>query len=220
VLSHSSKEGNQIRNFQMGSYFSVQRSKPDDIDMETQLFRGEHDKSLVGDVYLVMYKQGSELNTTVIKQAEAHFSLVVDVAGDCTVDSLDGFEMHLIANKLTKITSPMSNRRTRPMKTFMNVIKLGKIENRFHSQWPLLWAEGMQEMNEAKYIDFINEMNAGNLWSARVNCQQYARYMANFLGVCWPDDVSVVGDMVPAIIDLTIFSANSRKSVRTVSKYC
>ena len=52
----------------------------------------------------------------------------------------------------------------------------------------------------------------GRIWSSNMNCQKYAReFITEALGLDWPNDVSVAGDTIPTIIDLSIFVSTKEK---------
>ncbi len=43
-------------------------------------------------------------------------------------------------------------------------------------------------------------------WSSKVNCQQYARLLIEFgLGLPWPADIDVTGDVAPEIVNIGFF---------------
>ena len=49
-----------------------------------------------------------------------------------------------------------------------------------------------------------------------MNCQQYSRlFLTDGLGLIWPEDMAVVGDILPVIIDVSILFISSTNKIKT-----
>jgi hypothetical protein len=59
----------------------------------------------------------------------------------------------------------------------------------------------------------------GLIWSSNMNCQKYTReFIAEALGLDWPNHVPVAGDTIPIIIDLSIFCISTNNSTKNQKK--
>jgi hypothetical protein len=58
------------------------------------------------------------------------------------------------------------------------------------------------------------------IWSSSINCQQLARlFLTEGLGLTWPKDVAVTGDVLPVVIDVSIIMCIlSKDKVKTKKK--
>ncbi len=60
--------------------------------------------------------------------------------------------------------------------------------------------------------------NDQEIWSSTINCQQFARrFVAETLGLKWPNDIQVTGDKLPISVDIDIFFI-SKKNKKTPQK--
>jgi len=56
------------------------------------------------------------------------------------------------------------------------------------------------------YHELIRSNCGVECWSSLINCQQYARLFIEFgLGLKWPEDVDVTGDVAPEIVNIGFF---------------
>jgi hypothetical protein len=53
------------------------------------------------------------------------------------------------------------------------------------------------------------------IWSSNMNCQKFARlFLMEGLGLLWPEDISVAGDILPVTIDISIFFMSSSNKIK------
>eukprot|EP01124_Arcella_intermedia_P024157 TRINITY_DN4004_c0_g1_i1.p1 TRINITY_DN4004_c0_g1~~TRINITY_DN4004_c0_g1_i1.p1 ORF type:complete len:194 (+),score=17.47 TRINITY_DN4004_c0_g1_i1:46-627(+) len=168
----------------------------------------ELDKSRVGNVFLVQRKQALNL-TDPSQRCLAHFSVVIDVAGESTNTHLIGQECHLVINKPisnTEVTAYF-NRISKRYDQLLDHRYLGKIENKYHSGHPDDWANGLRF---AIYNWFCGFRGAnGSTWSLKSNCQQFARFLILKLKLPWPNDINVIGDRLPVVVDIGMLAVSS-----------
>jgi hypothetical protein len=51
--------------------------------------------------------------------------------------------------------------------------------------------------------------------SSTMNCQQFARlFLMEGLGLTWPEDIVVAGDILPVIIDVVVLYTSSKNKVK------
>jgi hypothetical protein len=57
------------------------------------------------------------------------------------------------------------------------------------------------------------------IWSATMNCQKFAhKFITEVLGLNWPDNVQVAGDVIPVVIDAAIFCISTSNSTKKKKK--
>jgi len=153
----------------------------------------------VGDVYLCLGSPYSSIE--VANRLRAHFSIVVDVAGESTDDILKGAEYHLCSDNFQ--VKLKWGRREWPRSGYLDLKKVGKIVNEYHHNQPTQWAEGLRYAIREWFKDFV--ASKGTKWNSDVNCQKFAKHVIEKLGLDFPSDVIIAGDVVPVIIDVTTF---------------
>jgi len=57
-------------------------------------------------------------------------------------------------------------------------------------------------------------LNGEERWTSLMNCQQFAyRFTVEAIGLCWPNDVNIVGDVLPTTIDVEIMCISSTNKI-------
>jgi len=75
---------------------------------------------------------------------------------------------------------------------------LGKIENLAKFSNLNTWAHDLHDVVSAWYDEF--EKKNGNQWNNACNCQTFARFAAQRLGLSYPREVTIYSDIVPNFI--------------------
>lgn len=159
----------------------------------------EINKEKVGDVYLAMYKQGSD------SEKRAHYSIVIDTAGETTNEKIVGCELHLGADKKTRVTGFVGGKREKPRNEFLKIIPVGKIENIYHKERPSAWGKALEFEGNKWYDEFVKENGGEEKWSAEVNCQKYTRFVIQKLELPIPKGIEfVASDKYPGAVDVGI----------------
>jgi len=168
----------------------------------------------VGDVYLISFNQGCSRSEN-LELKRSHYALIVDVAGGSSDKFLKGFIYHLGANTESKesyVPLPQYSDDFECSR-LLHYRCIGKISNPGQHE-PALW--GMVLWNKVyqewypQFIELSGQKNHD--WTSRVNCQKFARFLVEKLGLSWPVDVQVIGDQAPEIVDLllTFMCASAR----------
>eukprot|EP01126_Amoeba_proteus_P007402 TRINITY_DN12666_c0_g1_i3.p1 TRINITY_DN12666_c0_g1~~TRINITY_DN12666_c0_g1_i3.p1 ORF type:complete len:198 (+),score=17.28 TRINITY_DN12666_c0_g1_i3:246-839(+) len=161
--------------------------------------RQEVDPKRVGDVYVLAYSCGPE-SVEEVEKKRAHYSLLIDVSGASTEESLHGLEIHFIVidfdNRDIGIRFAHTNK---PFSNFLLVRRVGTLQNEFHSGYPRRWALALEEVIYDDWFPSFLVTN-GNQWNSQCNCQQFIRFLVGQFNLVWPADLSVVGDVVPLVV--------------------
>lgn len=149
-------------------------------------------KNKIGDVYLAIYRRGLD------GMKMAHYSIIIDTAGESTNKMIVGRELHLGVDRKTRKTSFTENKRVKTKKDFKKIIKIGKIKE--SSDY---WEDELCIKGKKWYDEFVEQNGREEIWSAKVNCQQYIKFLIRKLGLI-PPDVPYVGDKFSIMIDAII----------------
>jgi hypothetical protein len=183
----------------MGLFFSSNKESFFGMDITRQVV----DKSKVGDVYLVAYNQGSA-QTTQTQEKRAHYSVIIDVAGESTDQTINGVELHLVVTSLQQAdpqTTFLANGGGPRLKSkLLKWAKVGKIENLYHPGQPYDWAFALGLAGNTWANEFYESIRHST-WSAQCNCQQFTRFLLKKFQIEWPSDFSVIGDFSPLLVD-------------------
>lgn len=137
----------------------------------------EKDKAKVGDVYL--------------EKEKAVFTIVIDVAGESTDNTIVGCELCLNVDSKTLKSSYASNWVCRAKDSF---IMIGKIQNIYHCGQPDVWAKALKLEGMKWYEEFVDQINGEECkWSPGINCLLYARFVLDKLGLKEPKAIFTLG---------------------------
>ncbi|GAM23531.1 hypothetical protein SAMD00019534_067060, partial [Acytostelium subglobosum LB1] len=127
-----------------------------------------------------------------------HYSIIIDIRAESNDYHVTGVELHLVKSN-EDICYLCAGYRTRSRETF-RVTLLGRAK----SELPMVDALQRQYLLESTdpnnlvsfgskvFSNFIqNECNGKSQWSSQANCQRFARYLANELGLNWPQYISL-----------------------------
>lgn len=57
------------------------------------------------------------------------------------------------------------------------------------------------------------QTNYGQIWSSRINCQQFAQlFVIDGLDLNWPDNIDIDDDILPISIDIRTFSVSEKNN--------
>jgi len=94
------------------------------------------------------------------------------------------------------VSDPMTD--LRPRSQFVTIKHLGKIQN-VGSLAPNKWVGSLKSEEALWFNEFTQQ---GYLWSSSLNCHQYARFITQKLGLAFPSDIAVTGDVHKDVVDL------------------
>ena len=162
----------------------------------------EVDPSRVGDIYVLAYSCGLD-SVEEAEKKRAHYSLLIDMSGECTDLFLHGLEVHFIVNFTTRNVGIRFAHTNKPFSNFLFVRRVGKLQNEFHNGCPRRWARSLEDVISDDWFPSFIATN-GHQWNSQCNCQQFTRFLIGQFNLVWPTDLSVVGDVVPVVIDFAI----------------
>jgi len=89
----------------------------------------------------------------------------------------------------------------RPRSQFVTIKYLGKIQN-IGGLDPYMWAVSLKIEEGKWFFEFVAQQ--GKLWNSSSNCHQYARFITQKLGLDFPSDIAVIGDVHKDVVDLVM----------------
>ncbi len=119
--------------------------------------------------------------------------------------------IHLTADVKTMTTQKEFRPIEKSRSDFLQIRKLDtKLQNP-GGHAPDSWYRDLDVTFAQWNLEFVQQNGA--VWNSKANCQQYARYMASKLGVPYPPDVSVGGDVMPEVIDWMFYGMSAAQNM-------
>ncbi|KAN0055538.1 hypothetical protein ACTA71_008651 [Dictyostelium dimigraforme] len=157
----------------------------------------------VGNVYLVMYSEIKEgENYEIVKERpssflnDIHYTIVIDVAGESNDENgIMGLEVHIVLEKKSKKIQLCFERKFGENQIYQELsMCLGKIENIYHSGYPLEWSFGLTRVIQSQWFqEFIENEKRGDMWSIYSNCYTFSKFLIeklkfqNIYPLNWPN---------------------------------
>lgn len=150
------------------------------------------DEEKVGEIYLLVYKAAADSK---FDKKLAHFSLLIDVAGQSDDDKLCGLEIHWVVLKPVAEPELRFSHAQKPRNRFLCTKKLGKLHQQEHCRtwWDL----------EKKIEPWVKEYEekCGRIWNEECNSQTFSRFLVEKFGLEWPCEVCCGENCIPICID-------------------
>ncbi|GAM20670.1 hypothetical protein SAMD00019534_038450 [Acytostelium subglobosum LB1] len=173
----------------------------------------------LGNVFILQYGNGNNHDTTSIfkKRKHHHYSVLVDLRNESTIDTTTGLELHLIVADNCDAVRYRCAYRSMPMSMYPRVY-VGTLDKALleegtdrHRPSNLQRPQVLRFWGEEKFDQFISEIDGSTAyvkWSKQANCLSFARRIVKELELSWPSNLPMTNSFYPWLPEWYIAANN------------
>ncbi|UJR21083.1 hypothetical protein I4U23_024183 [Adineta vaga] len=162
------------------------------------------DSEQAGLVYIVIHKPQEEDKKSEIEK-KRHFSLAIDVTGSSTRTQFVATHVDLYVMSPTDHTTYVNSVfKIRNWDDYFLVKTVGKIELADIQACPTPnhFAKEIEHQLISNVHIPLCRSNDSAKWSSVLNCQAFTRCCVEYLQMDFPQDITIISDVIPTVVDL------------------